>query len=146
MGRISLAWDSGCWNHLKHREESRPEKIILHIDRRMTFRIGMQEFSFSGYYREHMYHPLLRVGRSYETSATRGAPFHQADHGWWPGCARVNPACSDRCSRQLCDAGTDEFCEEEKLQMWWALHGAVRALVRLCLRRKATPVSPLSRL
>ena len=46
--------------YLKHRKKSRPEKIILDIDSTDDVTHGQQEFSFyHGYYREHMYHPLL---------------------------------------------------------------------------------------
>ena len=45
---------------MKHRKKSRPEKIILDIDSTDDVTHGQQEFSFyHGYYREHMYHPLL---------------------------------------------------------------------------------------
>ena len=53
----------GQWlleTYLKHRKKSRPEKIILDIDSTDDVTHGQQEFSFyHGYYREHMYHPLL---------------------------------------------------------------------------------------
>ena len=65
----------GQWlleTYLKHRKKSRPEKIILDIDSTDDVTHGQQEFSFyHGYYREHMYHPLLLFDRFVVTKCRR---------------------------------------------------------------------------
>ena len=112
----------GQWlleTYLKHRKKSRPEKIILDIDSTDDVTHGQQEFSFyHGYYREHMYHPLLLFDG--ETGdlvcallrpGNQGAAAHGgggSQTGGGPDAPGSGIRCSDRsASRQwLCDAGT----------------------------------------
>ena len=112
----------GQWlleTYLKHRKKSRPEKIILDIDSTDDVTHGQQEFSFyHGYYREHMYHPLLLFdGETGDLVCALLRPGNQGAAAHAVAVlkrvvARMRPGsgirCSDRsASRQwLCDAGT----------------------------------------
>ena len=121
----------GQWlleTYLKHRKKSRPEKIILDIDSTDDVTHGQQEFSFyHGYYREHMYHPLLlfdgETGDLYVRYCGRqpggGRP---RGGGSQTGGARMRQVLgSDVPIEVRADSGFAtpalyEFCEEEKLQ------------------------------
>ena len=122
----------GQWlleTYLKHRKKSRPEKIILDIDSTDDVTHGQQEFSFyHGYYREHMYHPLLLFDG--ETGDLVCALLRPGNQGAAAHAVAVLKRVVARMRQVLgsdvpievrADSGFAtpalyEFCEEEKLQ------------------------------
>ena len=114
---------------MKHRKKSRPEKIILDIDSTDDVTHGQQEFSFyHGYYREHMYHPLLLFDG--ETGDLVCALLRPGNQGAAAHAVAVLKRVVARMRQVLgsdvpievrADSGFAtpalyEFCEEEKLQ------------------------------
>jgi hypothetical protein len=122
----------GRWlleTYLKHRKKSRPEKIILDMDSTDDVTHGQQEFSFyHGYYREHMYHPLLLFDG--ETGDLVCALLRPGNQGAASHAVAVLKRVVARMRQVLgsdvqievrADSGFAtpalyEFCEEEKLQ------------------------------
>ena len=122
----------GQWlleTYLKHRKKSRPEKIILDINSTDDVTHGQQEFSFyHGYYREHMYHPLLLFDG--ETGDLVCALLRPGNQGAAAHAVAVLKRVVARMRQVLgsdvpievrADSGFAtpalyEFCEEEKLQ------------------------------
>ena len=119
----------GQWlleTYLKHRKKSRPEKIILDIDSTDDVTHGLS--FYHGYYREHMYHPLLLFDG--ETGDLVCALLRPGNQGAAAHAVAVLKRVVARMRQVLgsdvpievrADSGFAtpalyEFCEEEKLQ------------------------------